>query len=323
MTTTVAATIGDVAGIGPEIMLRAVLDERVRAAVEVVLVGSAQVIVDQARHFGLQAALAHLTIHDVEGPVAWKFGEISAECGAASIGYVQEAVKLAKRGRVDALVTAPINKESWKAAAVPYPGHTEALGILFERSVETMFVAGPLRIFFLTRHHSLRRAIDQLNAARLTHLLVHADATLRQLGVERPRIAVAALNPHGGEHGLFGDEEEVHLRPGIVDAIRAGVDAHGPVPSDAVFYQAVHGRYDAVIALFHDQGHIAAKMHDFFGTVSVTTGLPVIRATVDHGTAFDIAGRGIADPSGQVQAFVVADELAQFVPNPARKRTRD
>jgi len=219
---------------------------------------------------------------------------------------------------VDALVTAPINKESWKAAKVPYPGHTEALGVLFDRSVETMFVAGNLRIFFLTRHHSLRIAIDQLDATRVTHLLDHAHHTLRQLGVEHPRIAVAALNPHGGEHGLFGDEEQVHLSPGIEAARAGGVDASGPVPADAVFYQAVNGRYDAVIALFHDQGHIAAKMHDFFGTVSVTTGLPVIRTTVDHGTAFDIAGRGIADAAGQVQAFVVARELAQFVPNPAR-----
>ena len=321
MTTTVAATIGDVAGIGPEIMLRAVLDERVQKAVDVVIVGSARVVTEQARHFGLEAALDRVSVHDVEGPPSWSFGAVSGDCGAASIRYVEEAVALAKAGRVDALVTAPINKESWKAASVPYPGHTEALGVLFGCDVETMFVAGNLRIFFLTRHHSLRRAIDQLDADRLAHLLGHADETLRRLGVGQPRIAVAALNPHGGEHGLFGDEEQVHLSPGIEKARINGIDARGPIPADAVFHQAVEGRFDAVIALFHDQGHIAAKMHDFFGTVSVTTGLPVIRTTVDHGTAFDIAGRGIADASGQVQAFLVAEELAHFVPNAARRRS--
>ncbi len=234
---------------------------------------------------------------------------MSGACGAASLRYLEAAVGLVQRGEAAALVTAPINKESWKAAGITYPGHTEALGALFGCEVETMFVARRLRIFFLTRHLSLVDAIRAINAERLEHLLHHAHGVLTQYGIEAPTIAVAALNPHGGEHGLFGDEEERHLVPGIEAARRAGIDAVGPVPSDAVFFQALQGRYDAVISLFHDQGHIAAKVHDFYGTVSVTTGLPRVRASVDHGTAFDIAGKGVADAAGQVQAFLVAAEL--------------
>ncbi|WP_027483381.1 4-hydroxythreonine-4-phosphate dehydrogenase PdxA [Deinococcus pimensis] len=307
---TLAVTVGDPAGIGPEIALKAVPTASEYA--RLVLVGSHAVLEAQARHFGLTDALDRVEVHDVPYPApdAWRFGEVSAACGEASAKYLEAAAALVKAGRADGIVTAPLHKEAWKAAGVPYPGHTEALGALFGAHVETMFVVDRLRIFFLTRHVSLKRAIELITKERLVELLEHVQATLRTYGIADPTIAVAALNPHGGEHGLFGDEEMTELEPGVRLAQERGIRAVGPVPADSVFHQGVEGRFDAVISLYHDQGHIASKMYDFYRTVSVTTGLPKVRSSVDHGTAFDIAGQGIANPGSMVEAVRVGAELA-------------
>ena len=320
-----AVTIGDPAGIGPEIVLKAFFEPRVHTWADLVVVGSQQLLEVQAEHLGLSvrfhgpkmsSALGAVPVYNVPLPKegSWQFGEVSAACGHATVQYLETAVQLAKDGKVQGIVTAPIHKEAWKAAHIPFPGHTEALGAAFGAHVETMFVVDKLRVFFLTRHVSLQRAIELITKERLIELLCNVKQALEGFGLKDPTVAVAALNPHAGEGGLFGDEEIRELKPGIELAQAKGIQAVGPIPADVVFHQALQGRYEAVVALYHDQGHIATKTYDFFHTVSVTTGLPIIRSSVDHGTAFDIADKGIADATSMIEAVRVAAELTQSGP---------
>jgi 4-hydroxythreonine-4-phosphate dehydrogenase len=242
-----------------------------------------------------------------------RFGEIDGAHGRAALEWIDHACGLARDGAVDGIVTGPINKAAARAGGLEFPGHTELLADrlgVADDDVYTMFVVGRLRIFFLTRHLSLRDAIDALNAERVHGAIVHVAGLLRELGVDAPHVALAALNPHAGEGGLMGGEEIDILRPAVARAREDGVHVSGPVPADAVFHQGHEGRFDGVIALYHDQGHVASKTLDFFGTVSATLGLPVIRTSVDHGTAYDLAGRFEADARGQVNALRVAAELA-------------
>lgn len=316
-----AVTLGDPAGIGPEIVLRAALNEEVHKAANLVCVGDQELLSTQAQHLGVPVTLGaagsaesrtgYLPVHSAYGlRKVVRFGEVDAECGMAAYKFLQEAVALALAGRVDGVVTCPINKEAWKAARVPHIGHTEALCSMFGAEGETLFVVGALRIFFLTRHVALRRAVNLITCGRLLDLLRHAKKALAPFGIKEPKIAVAGLNPHAGEGGMFGDEEGREIIPAIEAAVKEGISVFGPVGADSVFHQCAQGRYDAVISLYHDQGHIAAKMHDFYGTVSVTTGLPVIRTSVDHGTAFDIAGKGVANPGSLIEAILLAAKLA-------------
>ena len=240
-------------------------------------------------------------------------------CIRDSFESIRVAIDLALAGEVDAVATAPVNKEAFRAAGVSQIGHTEIFG---ERTATpdplTLFEVKGLRIFFLTRHLSLAEAIRRITAERTLDVLRRAAAALRTLGVPSPRLAVAALNPHGGEHGLFGDEEERALVPAVSAARAEGIDAHGPLPADSVFWHAAQGRFDAVLSLYHDQGHIAAKMYDFGRTVSITCGLPFLRTSVDHGTAFDIAGTGRASEVSMVEAVRAAARYAFAVrPRPA------
>jgi 4-hydroxythreonine-4-phosphate dehydrogenase len=215
---------------------------------------------------------------------------------------------------VDGVVTAPLNKESLRAAGVPHIDHTAALKARAAvREPMTLFLVRTLKIFFLTRHISLREVADAVTREGITEALELCDLYLRQLGIDAPRVAVAALNPHGGEQGLFGTEEPDVIEPAVADACTRGLQAYGPVPADAVFHQALEGRYDGVLSLYHDQGHIAAKTLDFHGTISLTMGLRFLRTSVDHGTAFDIAGKGIADSRGMVEALLAAGRYALSV----------
>jgi len=215
-------------------------------------------------------------------------------------------------GRADALATAPINKEALWRAGYRYLGHTEMLGALTgSPDPLTMFAVRNMRIFFLTRHMSLREAVAEVKRDRLAAILPRIVGELRTLGFDRPRIAVAALNPHAGEGGALGKEDLEEIAPAVQDARGQGWQVDGPVPADAVFAQALDGRYDAVLALYHDQGHIAAKTLDFHGAVSVTLALPFIRTSVDHGTAFDIAGKGLARAESMAAAILMAGDLAK------------
>jgi 4-hydroxythreonine-4-phosphate dehydrogenase len=324
-----ALTIGDPAGIGPEILVRALDEGSNRELLRPLVIGDAGVL--RAVVDGCQL---DLEVRPVDGPEALtgdpgiievmdldnvgkvEFGKIDPQYGRAAVEAIETAARLAADGRVHGLVTGPINKEAIWAAGSAFPGHTEMLADLLgvgPEAVMTMFVLDKLRIFFLTRHHSLREAIDRLETGMVAASISRVDELVRELGVKTPKLALAALNPHGGEGGKLGTEEREILAPAVERARAEGIDVAGPVPADAVFYQCRMGRWDAVLSLFHDQGHVAAKTLDFFGTVACELGLPVIRTSVDHGTAFDIAGSWQADPRGQVAAMRVGAELAPKV----------
>ncbi len=314
--------MGDPSGIGPEICLGA-LEAATEAGVQAVIVGDAGVLNRAAGVVGFDRGLERapsidelpseghcvLDLHNVDA-TQHEFGRVKAEYGRASVEYLRVSVEMCMHDWAGAVVTAPINKEALKAAEIPEPGHTEMLGALTHTDVyETMFMVERMKIFFATRHLSLRDAIDAISQDGLLRTLDNARSALRLLGLDEPEIAVAALNPHGGEGGLFGDEEMKIIRPAVEAAKDRGWNVVGPIPADSIFSQHRRGRYDAVLSLFHDQGHVASKTVDFDGTVSVTTGLPIIRTSVDHGTAFDIAGQGVADPCNMQSAVRRAAEL--------------
>ena len=327
----IGITIGDPAGIGPEIALKAVADARTNAACRPVLVGSAAELRRQAQHFGLaddwrvagdgaalQAALATATgaplvydTGDVSAAIEW--GQLSAAAGRAAIAAIEAGTRLALDGRLDAIATAPINKEALRLAGSGFPGHTEMLAALTGAGDVLMcFFAGELRVFLLTIHVSLAEAIRSITRGRVEAALRLADRELRRFGIARPRIAVAGLNPHAGEHGLFGSEEAREIAPAI-EACRDlhHIDASGPFPADTLFVRAARGEFDAVAACYHDQGLIAVKCMAFGEAVNVTLGLPIVRTSVDHGTAFDIAGRGVANHQSLVEAITLAARLVK------------
>jgi 4-hydroxythreonine-4-phosphate dehydrogenase len=322
-----AVTMGDPAGIGPEIAVRSLLTPEVRACSRSFLIGDARVFARALSVCGLSASL-----HQVPGPEAiadrdgvidvvhqptvnpdvLQFGKVQALGGQAAYAAIKESITLAMAGRIAGVATTPINKESLKAAKIPFIGHTEMFAEhTGAREEMTMFTISGLKIFFLTRHVSLVEACRLITHDRTLAGIQKSVNALRQLGIDEPHLAVAALNPHGGEDGLFGREEIEAIKPAIEVARASGMQVSGPVPADSVFHMARIGRYDAVLSLYHDQGHIAAKMMDFEKTVSVTLGLPILRTSVDHGTAFDIAGTGTASAVSMIEAIKVAAEYAK------------
>lgn len=316
----IAITLGDPAGIGPELVLKALISSEQLAQYKLLVLGSKLALRQHASslHSSVPSewlkdgaySSENLEIEDLPiGISNLVFGANSAECGAASFAYLARAIELGKNRQIDAIVTGPIQKESWNAAGIPHIGHTEALADGFKCHTETIFVVDKLRIFFLTRHVSLREAIDLITNDRVRQSLHNAKIALHRFGIKNPKIAVAGLNPHAGNSGMFGDEEIRIIAPAVAKARAEGVDAYGPLSADSVFHQAALGDFDGVISLYHDQGHIAAKMRSFLGTVAVTTGLPIIRTSVDHGTAFDIAGKGCADPTSLLAAIHLAAKL--------------
>ena len=330
----VAVSMGDPAGVGPEICASALADARVRGAARCVLYGDARVLWKAAAVIGAEAGMsAALASGDASlvdlanaDPAAFEPGKVSALCGRAAWEYVEAAgisalagakgkagvaaAKATLAGAADALVTAPINKESVRAAGVPHIGHTEMLGaIAGVADPLTMFETGSLRVFFLTRHVSLKAACGLVTKDRLLDYIERCAAAMARLGLDG-ELAVAGLNPHCGEHGLFGDEEGREIEPAIALARERGIAVAGPVGADSVFHQAKIGRYAAVLSLYHDQGHIACKTLDFERTISLTLGLPFLRSSVDHGTAFDIAWKGEASAVGMVEAILAAARYA-------------
>lgn len=283
----VAITVGDPAGIGPEIAARAAADPVVRTACEPIVYGP---------------------------PSGQTFepGVLSAAAGRAAYDVIVRVAGDAQRGVVDAIATAPINKEAFRLAGLSWPGHTELLAALTGApEVAMMFHSDALRVVLATSHVALSEVPRALTRERLDAVIALTARELPRFGVARPRIAVAGLNPHAGEHGLFGDEESLVIQP-AVDGCRArGIDVHGPVPGDTVFLRASRGEFDVVVACYHDQGLIPVKLLAFGQAVNVTLGLPIIRTSVDHGTAFDIAGKGIADPGSLVAAVRLAARLAR------------
>jgi 4-hydroxythreonine-4-phosphate dehydrogenase len=322
----IGITIGDPSGVGPEIVLKAVAEPDVRALCLPVIVGDAAELRKQALILGLASEypIRHTNefdTTDIDTPIILdtdcqteelKWGSLSAASGRAAIAAVETAVQLCLAGKIDAMTTAPINKESLKLAGSPFPGHTEMLTALCGASQSLMcFFAGNLRVFLLTVHCSLADAIKAITSERVAGAIELANRELERLGVARPRIAVAGLNPHAGEHGLFGSEEASQIEPAIKQCRSKDIRVSGPFPADTLFLRAFKGEFDAVAACYHDQGLVAVKCLAFGRAVNVTLGLPIIRTSVDHGTAFDIAGKGVADHRSLVEAIKTAAELVR------------
>jgi 4-hydroxythreonine-4-phosphate dehydrogenase len=318
-------TAGDPAGVGPEIVVKALSEPALYQTSRPLVYADRCVLASAVRVCGLETALREVstpaeatfepgTIDYINvGALAKAVpcGVISAEGGRAGFSCLDRAIDAALLQEVDALVTAPLNKESLKAAAVGFVDHTETLCARAAlHKPMTLFMVRSLRIFFLTRHIPFRAIADAITEEGISEALPLCIRYLRQLGIENPTVAVAGLNPHGGERGLFGREEMDVIGPAVEKMQRLGHRVAGPVPADSVFHQAMEGRYDGVLSLYHDQGHIAAKTLDFHGTVSLTMGLKFLRTSVDHGTAFDIAGKGIADARGMVNAVLAAGQYA-------------
>ena len=243
----------------------------------------------------------------------FEYGKVSAMCGQAAYDYIAKSIEITMSGQADAVATTPINKESLHAAEGPFIGHTEIFGALTgTEDPLTMFETNGLRVFFLTRHKSLRDMLDDIKKDRIIDYVQRCTEALRKLGVNEGTMAVAGLNPHSGEHGLFGWEEVNEIAPAVEELKKQGYDVAGPVPADSVFHQAAMGKYNSVLSLYHDQGHIATKTLDFDRTISITNGMPILRTSVDHGTAFDIAGKGIAGAVSMKEAVRLAAKYAPY-----------
>jgi len=308
----IGVTMGDPAGIGPEIVLHAVSDPEVSACCRPIVIGHRPTLLRCAAAAGKQLDLSNLRVVDVETAdiESLRPGVVSREAGLAAEAYVRQACRLALSGEIDAIATAPINKESLRLAGVEAIGHTEMLAAYFNSPDPlTLFITERMRIFFLSRHLSLRRALDFITEERVYAFVGRVHQAMAGLGFDKPSIGLAALNPHASDGGQFGDEEARFLIPAARRARESGIDCSDPIGADSIFHLALEGRFDCVIALYHDQGHIAAKTRDFYGTVTATLGLPVLRTSVDHGSALDIAWKGLANPVSMKRAIVAAADM--------------
>ncbi len=323
-----AIPIGEPAGIGPEIVLKAITDPEVTANSRCVIIGDIQIV-----QYTLDFLGKHMQINLIENPEEGDYrqdvinlinistidmekfviGEISGMCGKAAYLYIEKAIQLAMEKKVSAVVTPPINKESLKAGEVNFIGHTEIFGALTNTEDPlTMFEVRNLRVFFLSRHVSLRKACDLVIKDRIIDYVHRCYKALAQLGIPEGKMAIAGLNPHSGEHGLFGDEEVDEVTPAVEILQKEGYNVEGPIGADSVFHLALTGKYDCVLSLYHDQGHIATKTLDFEKTISLTLGMPILRTSVDHGTAMDIAGKGIASAASMIEAIRLGNKYAKY-----------
>ncbi|MGQ9584745.1 MAG: 4-hydroxythreonine-4-phosphate dehydrogenase PdxA [Anaerolineae bacterium] len=320
--------MGDPAGVGPEITVMALADEAVqkscrplvigdaatmRAAVEIV--GFEQEVVavqDPSQARFAPGSIEVLDLANVDLPRLNR-GQVDPMAGKAAYEYVRKAVELALAGQIEAVVTAPLNKEALNAAGYHYSGHTEILADLCgSKDVAMMLVSGTLRVSHVSTHVSLREACDRVRKARILKVIQLTHEALLRMGIENPHVAVAGLNPHASDGGLFGREEMEEIEPAVKAAQALGLQVTGPLPADTVFYRAVKGQeigrspFDAVVAMYHDQGHIPIKLLGLFEGVNVTLGLPIVRTSVDHGTAFGKAGKGTASPISLIEAIRLA-----------------
>lgn len=325
----IGITLGDPASIGPEIILKALAakhgfydhcrplvigDVRVLDIVRQTLPGVDVTLRSVDTPANAEGAPGTIDVLDMGNadPAAFAFGEVSAAAGRASAEYVVKATELAMSGDIAAIVTAPINKESINAGGYHYAGHTELLADrTHTQDVSMMLTGGKLRVLHVSTHVSLREACERVKQARVLKVIRLAQAGTQMLGIEQPRIAVAGLNPHAGESGLFGTEEIDEIIPAIEQARAEGIDATGPWAPDTVFWRAANGHFDTVIAMYHDQGHIPMKLLGFDEGVNVSIGLPIIRTSVDHGTAFDIVGKNLARETSLIAAVDVAVQMVQ------------
>lgn len=310
---TIAISVGDPAGIGPEVVLKALSDPVIRSLARFIAIGDGSALKPAEAQTGVKLgdleAVKLVEPGSLDGPIVT--GKVNEACGRAALAYVRRATELCLNGEADAMVTAPINKEAVTRSGQKFTGHTEFIAELCGVNESRMLlISERLRVLHVTTHCSLRQACD-IDVAKVLNTLRMGHEALAWLGLKRRRIAVCGLNPHAGENGLFGDEDQKNIAPAIASAVVEGIDGHGPFPADTIFLQALRGAYDLVIALYHDQGHIPMKLLDFDNTVNVSLGLPIIRTSVDHGTAFDIAGQNKANPQNMKAAVKLAVTLAR------------
>ena len=323
----IAITMGDPCGIGPEVVVKALADARVYDSCRPLVIGNTYAMRQAVQATGLPLAInetddptaagndpATVDVVDIHNlnPEDITVGQISVPCGKAAMEWVTKAGELALAGIVDGIATAPLNKEAASLAGFQSIGHTELLQELAgAKTVPTMLMAKNLRVVHLTTHRSLRVACDYVKKERILEFLQLTHNSFVRWGFPQPRLAAAGLNPHNSDGGLLGNEEAEEIAPAVAAARERGIDVVGPIPADSVFHQAIQGRYDAVLAMFHDQGHIPVKVYGFEESVTANLGLPFVRTSVDHGTAFDIAGRGIAQHVSMLESIRLAVELAR------------
>lgn len=324
----IAITMGDAAGIGPEVIMKSLGHAEVHRRCRPLVIGDAARLRAAGSIVGSALAVRVVPVADIEKarfaaeivncvdlgliPADLPWGRLSPVAGAAAFRYVETAAQLAMSGRIDAICTAPLNKEALHAGGHPFPGHTEMLAALTNvEEVSMMLTAPKLRVIHVTTHIGLIDAIARIEPALVERTIARGYRVLEQAGVKRRRIGVCGINPHAGENGLFGRGEEAEkIAPAIAACRAKGWDVEGPLPADTLFFRAGRGEFDMVVAMYHDQGHAPIKVLGIEAGVNITVGLPVIRTSVDHGTAFDIAGTGAADERSMIEALRQAADLA-------------
>jgi 4-hydroxythreonine-4-phosphate dehydrogenase len=309
----IAISIGDPAGVGAEITLKALQDKTLSALAEWQVVADSAALRAAERACGIDASTLPFTLVEtgnLPAGHALEFGQLRAEYGTAAIGYVARAVELCTSGEADAMVTAPLNKEAVTLSGRTFSGHTEYIAELTGATESRMLlVSDKLATVHVSTHIPLERAC-QLDTRRIVRTIQLGNDALTLMRLRPPRIAVCGLNPHAGEHGLFGTQDAAFIAPAIAEARALGIDCSGPHSPDTIFVRGLRGEFDLIVAMYHDQGHIPMKLLDFEGTVNVSLGMPIIRTSVDHGTAFDIAGRNLAGDANMKAAMRLAVRMA-------------
>jgi 4-hydroxythreonine-4-phosphate dehydrogenase len=311
----IAVTLGDPAGVGCEVTLKALADSSLRNSADWVLIGDLGAIkaVEGSTGILLEDLGQNVVLRDMgmlpKGEPVY-FGELRAEYGKAAAAYVYLATRMCLDMEADAMVTAPLNKEAVTVSGMPFTGHTEYIAeICGVNDSRMLLVGGKLSVIHVSTHTSLRHACD-LNTDRIIRTILLGNDAMKLLGHRTPRIAVCGLNPHAGEHGLFGREDEEFIRPAVEACRKMNIVCEGPVAADTIFFRAVNGSHDLIVAMYHDQGHIPMKLLDFEATVNTSLGIPIIRTSVDHGTAFDIAGKNLASDANMRAAMRLAVTMA-------------
>lgn len=323
----IGITMGDAAGVGPEIIIKSLQNKQVYEESHPIVIGDANMLeratnvlnsdlnikrIDKDADF-TSVKFGEIACYDLNLiPADLPYGQVSPEAGHAAFEYLRTTIELANKGRIDAICTAPLNKEALHKGGHVYPGHTEILAELTETKHFSMMLSSPkLKVIHVTTHVGLIDAINMIEPDRVHRVIKLAHETLTDSGIHQPKIGVCGINPHAGENGLFGyGEEEEKIIPAIKKAKEEGIHVEGPLPADTLFFRAQRGDFDIVVAMYHDQGHGPIKVLGLEAGVNITVGLPIIRTSVDHGTAFDIAGKGIADERSMLEALKQAIELA-------------
>lgn len=321
-------TMGDAAGIGAEIIVKSLADKHLYEIAQPIVIGDKKMMqraldllqsplkINVVTNLdNLNAKYGTIDLVDLDNvPADLPYSQVDPRAGKAAYEYVEKAVQYAMANKIQAVVTAPLNKEALHAGGKMFPGHTEILAQLSgTKDYSMMLVSEKLRVIHVTTHVQLRKACDLVKKERVLTVIKLADENAKMLGFKQPRVAVAGLNPHSGENGMFGDEDRKEIVPAVEAAKQLGINASGPIPPDTVFHRAANlDEFDIVVVMYHDQGHIPIKLLGFDTGVNVTVGLPFIRTSVDHGTAFPIAGKGIADSKSMTESLYLAAQMAQI-----------